>query len=672
MICSNCNKENKDGSTFCSFCGSKLINNIPSTNDSAINNANYQNVKKPFSNKKELITFGLIAVVLIAILSILFIPGKSRSRTIMMYIVGSNLESDAGIVTSELKSIDASKIDLTNTNVVIYTGGTKSWKNDFISNEENAIFELTSQGFKKVKTYSKENMGDAKTLSEFINYVYNNYKTGKYDLVFYDHGGALDGAVYDDFSLDNLSLSDFKTAMESSPFNKSNKLEAILFRTCLNGTLEVANLFSPYSEYIVFSEEISYGRGDENVLSFVNNLTLEDTGREFGYKFLDSYKRQMEHIDSFGTAGVTYSVVDLSKIDKVISELNKFTNGIDIKTNYNEISKVRASMYQYGNTSKTYDTVDLYSFVSKLSKYSSVDSKDLLDAINEAVIRNYTNLEESKGLSIYFPYNGKNSRVKYLNVYKGLDFADNYFSFIRSFYTAQNESKSNAFSFDKNEMVADSNDEITMQLTKDQHDKLSYAKYIVFKRNEEHPNYYQPIYISDDPVVSDDGVISTQIKNNLIYVKDKNHLLNITHTKNGSYETFTTGAILYDKTLDVFDKAYNRSVDLYFDLKGSDVKPASAKVRYDADERVEGTLLDLDIYNYMETYLFIYKIFDDKGNFTLDFESSPEHTGVGGSLDELNFGKTSLKEVDGEFYVAFVLWDTNGERYNSNLMKVGN
>jgi len=674
MICSKCNRQNKEGSQFCSYCGNSLVNHNNMNNNVYTQNYNSNNnnqSKKSSFTKGQLITIGILLVVAVASISVLLISGKKNTRTIMMYIVGSNLEYDSGIVTADLASLDTNRINLENTNVIVYTGGTKSWKNNFVSNEENAIFELTKDGFKKVKTYEKLNMGSPETLSEFMNYAYTNYPAGHYNIVFYDHGGAIDGAIYDDFSGDNLTLEDFSKAMELSPFNTNNKLDAVLFRTCLNGTLEVAKLFEPYSDYIVFSEEISYGSPLSNVLSFINNLDIQDNGEQFGIKFVDSYKKQMQDIDSFGTMGVTYSVVDLSKVNKVVEELDKYVKKININTSYDQVSKVRANLYQYGKDSPAYDTVDLYTFINELSKYTNVSSDSLLKSIKDAVVYNYTNIKESNGLSIYFPYNGKNKRYKYLDVYKKLSFSENYSKFINQFFLVQSGKASNAFSFSKNEMNLSSNKEVSITLTKEQLSKLSYVKYAVFKRNAEHPNYYQIIYSSDDPIIREDGVLTTQIKDNIMYVDDPKNLITLDHSKNGSFETYRAVSILSNPSLDIFDSEKSKTAYSYFGFEGETPRITAAKVFGDNDERIDGTLLNLDDYSTIRLYFPNYKIFDKKGNFTLDFESAPETHGYEGNLNEIKFNKISIDKIEEELYVVFIIHDTNDEVYTSNVMKVG-
>ena len=57
----------------------------------------------------------------------------------------------------------------------------------------------------------------------------------------------------------------------------------------------------------------------------------------------------MKIIDAKGTMGATYSVVDLSKIDGIVDELNKFISGVDLSKSYSNVSKVRSGLYQYAS-----------------------------------------------------------------------------------------------------------------------------------------------------------------------------------------------------------------------------------------------------------------------------------------------------------------------------------
>ena len=63
----------------------------------------------------------------------------------MLYLNGTNLESEGGEATSNLISLLS--VDFPDSvNVVIYTGGTSAWQNDTISAEHNQIWHVEDGG----------------------------------------------------------------------------------------------------------------------------------------------------------------------------------------------------------------------------------------------------------------------------------------------------------------------------------------------------------------------------------------------------------------------------------------------------------------------------------------------------------------------------------------------
>ncbi len=631
---------------------------------------------------------GIIVALLLVLVGLLaFVAfGSSKllgvhdgSRTIMIYVVGSNLESQNGIVTADLDAIDPDSIDLSKTNVLLYTGGTERWFN-FVKNDENGLYILTKDGFEQLESYKQLNMGDANTLTSFLNYGYENYKTEKYDLILYDHGGAVDGAIYDDISNDNLSLDDFTKALKNSKFNEKNKMEAVLFRTCLNGTIEVANIFAPYANYLVASEEVSYGSNKTNVLSFINELDKKDSGEEFGTKFVESYEAQQKVLNPRNRVTQTYSVIDLSKIAKVNKELDNFMSGIDVEKDYKKISKVRANLFQYGSDVTDYDTVDLYQLIKEISKYSSKDADDLLEAIDDAVIYNKTNIPTSHGLSIYFPFKGRTAaKNKFLAVYNGLNYSKEYKSFIIQFNGVQtNNYSSFSISLDKNSSTtAKEGNEVSLQLTPEQIENMASARYLIVQKNKEHPNYYFSVYSSSDYTLDDNGVITTNITDNIVYVPMEGggeHFVYMKYDKE-PIETYYNAAVAYnmvDADLNDLERnPYSLAADLYYDREGNELKVSVAKIR-SADERVNGTLLDLGKYSKVDIVFTERRILDEKGEVMPieDWEKSPNINAVRLDINEETFKLRSL-DTDNDYYCLFMITDVAGNVSYSKLIKVG-
>ena len=284
-------------------------------------------------------------------------------------------------------------------------------------------------------------------------------------------------------------------------------------------------------------------------------------------------------------------------------------------------------------------------------------------------------MTNSNGVSIYFPYNGKSrSKTRFLDVYKKLNFLDDYRSLITSFVSMQTGSKPFAYNFAANETtIEDDGREVTLKLTEDELANYSTANYIVFERSQEHPNYYMPIYKSNDVTLTGD-TLKTTIGNNLITMYNdsdgQRHIIPIMYNKSDGVDTFETPfAIIYDKSKSIMDVGFSYNVTAYFKIDGDKANFTSAVVSNDTDERLAGVLLDISQFNSLEIWTPIYKILDDNGNYTTEWESAPELTGYGSTIDTLDLQTSSLQS--GEYYVVFNIVDINNNSYSSNLIKVG-
>ena len=194
----------------------------------------------------------------------------SASTTVMIYMVGSNLESEAGAASYDIMEMMESGVDVAKNNVIIYTGGSAYWTLD-ISSDYNSAIELQPdedgdgalEGNLVGSTDEPLNMGDSATLTEFLDYTYKEYPADQYVLICWDHGGGpIFGFGADEiFDYDSLTLEEFETALKNSPFGRNNKLAWIGFDACLMSSIETASILSPYADYLVASQENEPGCG---------------------------------------------------------------------------------------------------------------------------------------------------------------------------------------------------------------------------------------------------------------------------------------------------------------------------------------------------------------------------------------------------------------------------
>lgn len=651
MKCGNCGALLSNNQGICSNCGYSINYNVPPKDNN--NNKLYRII---ILSMLCVITLLLAGVAIVICLD----DNKIESRTIMVYMSGSNLETDNGIATADLESIVPSSVDLNTTNVVVYTGGTQRWHNNYASSTENSILKLTSDGFVKVQSDAQVNMGDASTFQTFLNYAYQNYKADRYDLIIYDHGlGAL-GSIVDDFKEDYLFLNEMKEALSNSPFNKDNKLETVLFRTCLNATSEVASVYKDYAKYMIASEEVTYGNPSSNVFSFINSVNITDNGDVYGTKFINGYK---DYIQTLGTIDSTYSVIDLTKMDELESEVNDFFSSINLDNNYNEISKLRANLHQYALDSTndgSYDTVDLYSLVDGLKSLSPKKANKLLKTIKSTVKYNWTNNEFSNGLSIYFPYNGDQRVVSlHFKVFDGIDFSKNYYSFIKKFNDMKTGTSNFSMSFSKND-TSMKDKTYTMDLTDDQVKNFAKANYVIYEKNND--NTYSLVARMDAELK--DNKLVGKLTNNVIKIssKDGKTYIPVKQIKSlDNYTWYTTSIVLSKR--DENNKYVSANGNMHIKVKDNKVNQAQI-IRTEKDKE-GGAILDTKDYSKLTFEHTKWNILDDKGNYV-----GPTKT------DSMNVYEIDLKDGyeltlesldNSKYYCVFEIYDVNNNKYYSKL-----
>ncbi|MBE6139858.1 MAG: hypothetical protein E7174_05135 [Firmicutes bacterium] len=667
----------------------------PQTNYNVSNNytqPNYQpmnntNKNSSFKRNKKNVIFGLIGIVVISlIIGIIILFGgnnKSISRTIMIYMVGADLESKNGLATVDLDSINYNSMDNENINVVLIAGGATKWHNNYINSNETSIYELKTNGFQKVQQQSTQNMGAPQTLSNFLNYVYNNYKTDEYDLIFWNHGAAILGSEQDELTDDILTLSEFKVAFSNSTLGGEKRLETISFRTCLNGTIEVASSLKDYAEYLIASEEVTRGYPLGNVLSFINNIEKSDTAIDYGKKFINAYKEQMSGLKSlYNSSGETYdiystySVVDLSKIEELETSVNDMFEDVDINSNYNTIAKVRSNLYQYGD-SGPYDMVDLYNLIDGIKDISPNKAKKVLKNIENAVVYNWATNSQSRGLSIYFPFKATTEyKNAFLQLYNTFPNIKQYNNFISNFSSIQSSSYKD-FSFASNKTDLKSNQEssdFSLELTDEQKEGFAKANYIVFRDNKN--GNYLPVYKGNE-VSLKGNTLSANIKNKQLKIiatddKTENIITLFEDEITDKYIKYDTIVTLEDFSSEKIGdwKMETATISLIYNKETKKTTIANVSLNSN-NEKLPGGVVSVDLNDYTNIVFASssYKIQDENGNYNENWESNGVIEGI-----EVNVGKFEFEQQnfdDGyDYYCVFRIYDVDNNYYYSKLVKM--
>lgn len=358
--------------------------------------------------------------------------GTVYKQTVMAYIVGSDLESQMGAASMDIQEMEQSGLDPEVVNCLAYTGGSYSWSSD-ISPNQNSIYHIRNGSKELVASEEQKNMGEASTLTGFIDYCYQNYPADKYTLILWDHGaGPVWGYGADSLANDDcLEMAELSSALAASRLCQSEKLESIVFDACLMGSLEVASSLKPYAKYLVGSEDVVAGYGLD--YSFLKDMGQADMdGAATGTRIVDCF---YNFYSSYTTSNEnTLTCVDLSKVDAVEDALNQLFSRVDDQAQHNERRAERAALYEYGTfDGGSYDLVDVSRLAESMQGKFGDSAGALTDAVQNAIVHHKTTGGNAMGLTVYYPYSFLPAAHDSMQVYRGFGFAENYTEFIGEF-----------------------------------------------------------------------------------------------------------------------------------------------------------------------------------------------------------------------------------------------
>lgn len=331
--------------------------------------------------------------------------GGADTVTVMMYMCGTDLESKHGMASADLKEIAQATLS-DKVNVIVMTGGCTGWKTSGISNTTTQIYKIRDGKLVQlVADNGKKSMTDPATLTEFIKYCKNNYPANRCELILWDHGGGTTGG----FGYDMLNTS--KGAMSIGGINNALndagvKFDFVGFDACLMATAENALMLTRHADYLIASEETEPGIGwyYTGWLSELSKNTSLPTV-QIGQMIVDDYTDTCAKRCS--GQKTTLSLVDLAELGSTVPQsLKEFASKTTemIKSNgYKTVSDARSSSREFAVSSKR-DLVDLVHLAKNMK---TAEGSALADSILSAVKYNRCSSEmtNSYGLSIYFPYN---------------------------------------------------------------------------------------------------------------------------------------------------------------------------------------------------------------------------------------------------------------------------
>ena len=397
-------------------------------------------------------------------------------RTFLFYMCGSDLESKYGIGSQDL--LDFLRAEMPEgIKIYVVTGGSKKWHmNDIatyrsyarqalyylveedkltpedhtrinlyadylfskysmdIGTDKIRIWEVVSEGdFNRMverQSYTGHYMNEPELLSQIIDYAAPKDAAGKYDLIFWDHGGGYSGFGSDELFLEYMeahkdetenlspgfSLKHLREGLAGSEFIKSGKkFDIIGFDACQMGNYEAVSSLQELTDYYMGSEENDFDTGWDYYSFFTAleenpGLGTEELGKVIVDAFINKFAHDLQSC---------LSLVDMSEVRDLDDAISNFSEILleEIEKDdsvYYELLKIVGKKSHFATKTGffTSNYLDLKRFMTPIASGDHPFSKELKDAAN-GVLENlnecvpYTRWAETEiqngGLSIYFP-----------------------------------------------------------------------------------------------------------------------------------------------------------------------------------------------------------------------------------------------------------------------------
>ena len=362
--------------------------------------------------------------------------GKDE-MTVLVYLCGTDLESRSKMATADLQEmLNADLRD--GVNLIVYTGGCNSWQNNVISSRTNQIWQVTDEGLLCLdNNVGSKSMTDPDTLSSFIRWGKKNYPANRMALIFWDHGGgSVSGFGYDEkfASSGSMDLAEIDRALTDGGV----KFDFVGFDACLMATTETALMLAKHADYLIASEETEPGIGWYYTdwlteLSRNTSMPTLEIGKTIIDDFVDTCARKCVG------QSTTLSIIDLAEAELTVPTAlaEFFGNACELIRNkdYARVSNARSGSREFGSSSRI-DQVDLVHLAKNLG---TDEGNALADALLSAVKYNRTssNMTNSYGLSIYFPFRKASLVDDAVDTYEKIGMDEEYLRCIQAFATME-------------------------------------------------------------------------------------------------------------------------------------------------------------------------------------------------------------------------------------------
>ncbi|MCR5099355.1 MAG: hypothetical protein K6B14_10490 [Lachnospiraceae bacterium] len=372
----------------------------------------------------------------------------AKSATIMVYMNGSDLETQSGEATGDIAEMLKSGVGK-NVNVVIQTMGTKKWQYYGISGKTSQTYIIKNKKLKLVRDdLGQLDCTEKSTLSEFISFCKKKYPAERYILQFWDHGGGpVYGFGYDEWAAEDASL----TIAEIAAALKENDdihFDMIGMDCCIMASMETCYALAPYAKYALLSEDFESGLG-WSYTRWMKKLEKNPgiSTPLLGKYIVDDIIKDNEN-EEYGDSACM-GLFNLSTSKSVYNAWKAYAyKNEDALLNKNYSKKHRArgrGFFDYfwgaddsNVTLEDYYISDILALVESVDDDSD-EAKSLISALKAAVAYygHTSDKNELTGLAVSLPYGDSEFYKQLKSVYKDIGLDSEYIKWLKQFVNSR-------------------------------------------------------------------------------------------------------------------------------------------------------------------------------------------------------------------------------------------
>lgn len=184
-----------------------------------------------------------------------------QSATVLIYMNGSDLESDNGSATEDIREmLQASYSD--QVNVLIETIGTRRWSSRYrIASDRTQRYRVLEDELELVDdSLGQQACTEAESLADFIEWGASEYPAERYMLILWGHGaGPVYGFGYDEHQDEEESLT--MDEMQAALKKGGVYFDFIGMDCCIMSCLELCCAMYDFCDYMILSEDFESGLG---------------------------------------------------------------------------------------------------------------------------------------------------------------------------------------------------------------------------------------------------------------------------------------------------------------------------------------------------------------------------------------------------------------------------